>query len=44
MLSMVFITLFGLFLFIAGYYFGHQIGRTQHIRQQLSETRKNRIQ
>lgn len=44
MLSLVFITLCGLLLFVAGYYFGNQIGRTQHIRQHLSKVRKNRLQ
>lgn len=41
MLSLLVISLSGLVLFSAGYYFGHQIGSTHHIRQRLAEVRKN---
>ena len=38
----IFITsLSGLILFIMGYYFGHQIGSTRHIRKQLAKVRRN---
>ena len=33
---------FGLCLFIAGYYFGNQMGRTHFIRNYLAEARKVR--
>ena len=32
----------GLFLFLLGYYLGHQMGRTQHIRQRLNRDRRER--
>ena len=41
MLSIFVITLSGLILFIMGYYFGHQIGCTRHIREQLAKIRTN---
>jgi uncharacterized membrane protein YciS (DUF1049 family) len=44
MFSLLLITLTCICLFTAGYYFGHQIGSTHHIRQRLSESRKNRSQ
>jgi len=40
MLSILLTSLSGLVLFIMGYYFGHQIGSTRHIRQQLAVVRK----
>ena len=39
MLSIFFATLSGLILFVMGYYFGHQIGSTRHIREQLAKVR-----
>ncbi len=39
MLSIFLTTLSGLILFIMGYYFGHQIGSTRHIRKQLTKVR-----
>ena len=41
MLSILLSTASGLLLLIIGYYFGHQIGSTQHIRQELAKLRKN---
>jgi hypothetical protein len=41
MLSIFITTLSGLILFIMGYYFGHQIGSTRHIREQLEKVRIN---
>ena len=41
MLSIFLTTLSGLILFIMGYYFGHQIGSTRHIRKQLAKVRPN---
>ncbi len=32
----------GLAIFVAGYYFGNQMGRTEYIRGYLAETRKPR--
>ena len=32
----------GLAMFLAGYYFGNQMGRTEYIRGYLAETRKSR--
>lgn len=42
MLSIFIATLSGLILFIMGFYFGHQIGSTRHIREQLAEVRQRR--
>ena len=39
MLSILFATLSGLIFFVMGYYFGHQIGSTRHIREQLAKIR-----
>ena len=39
MLSILLSTLAAAVLFIMGYYFGHQIGSTRHIRQQLAKIR-----
>lgn len=39
MLSIFLASLSGLIFFIMGYYFGHQIGSTSHIRQQLEKVR-----
>ena len=39
MLSIFLTTLSGLILFAMGYYFGHQIGSTRHIREQLAKIR-----
>ena len=39
MLSIFLASLSGLILFIMGYYFGHQIGSTRHIRKQLAKIR-----
>jgi len=41
MLSIFITALSGLILFIMGYYFGHQIGSTRHIREQLEKVRTN---
>ena len=41
MLSIFITALSGLILFIMGYYFGHQIGYTRHIREQLAKIRTN---
>ncbi len=41
MLSIFVTALSGLILFIMGYYFGHQIGSTRHIREQLTKIRTN---
>lgn len=30
-------------VFVAGYYLGNQIGRTEHIRHQLAESRARRV-
>lgn len=39
MLSIFLASLTGLILFFMGYYFGHQIGSTRHIRKQLAKIR-----
>jgi hypothetical protein len=39
MLSIFLIALSGLALFIMGYYFGHQLGSTHHIREELAKIR-----
>ena len=39
MISVFFATLSGLILFVMGYYFGHQIGSTRHIREQLAKVK-----
>lgn len=41
MLSIVLTSLSGLILFVMGYYFGHQIGSTSHIREQLAKIRSH---
>lgn len=41
MLSIFLASLSALILFAMGYYFGHQIGSTRHIRQQLEKVRSN---
>ena len=41
MLSIFITTLSALAIFSMGFYFGHQIGSTQHIRQQLAKVRKD---
>lgn len=43
MLPIFLTTLSGVLLFVMGFYFGHQIGSTRHIRRNLAEIRtKNR--
>lgn len=42
MLSIFLTTLSVLILFVMGFYLGHQIGSTRHIRQQLSKIRINK--
>ena len=32
----------GIFLFLLGYYLGHQMGRTEHIRKRLNRDRRER--
>lgn len=32
----------GIFLFLLGYYLGHQMGRSEHIRQRLNRDRRER--
>ncbi|MDH5602129.1 MAG: hypothetical protein OEY78_12600 [Gammaproteobacteria bacterium] len=39
MLSIFLVTLSALAIFFMGYYFGHQIGSTHHIREQLARVR-----
>jgi len=39
MLSIFLATLSALAIFFMGYYFGHQIGSTHHIREQLAKIR-----
>ena len=39
MLSIFLATLSALVIFFMGYYFGHQIGSTHHIREQLARVR-----
>jgi hypothetical protein len=39
MLPIFLTTLIGLILFVMGYYFGHQIGSTRHIREKLAQVR-----
>ena len=41
MLSIFLSAFSALILFIMGYYFGHQIGSTRHIREQLAKVRPN---
>ncbi|MGD8483525.1 MAG: hypothetical protein PVJ63_08025 [Thioalkalispiraceae bacterium] len=33
----------GLLLFLLGYYLGHQMGVTEHIRQRLNRDRRERL-
>lgn len=42
MLSIILTTLSGLALFFMGYYFGHQLGSTRHIREQLAKVRSDK--
>jgi hypothetical protein len=39
MFSIFLAALFAFLIFIMGYYFGHQIGSTNHIRENLAEIR-----
>lgn len=41
MLAIFLTTLSGLILFAMGYYFGHQIGSTRHIREKLAKIRSH---
>ncbi len=41
MLPIFLTTLSGLVLFVMGFYFGNQIGRTRHIREELAKIRTN---
>ena len=41
MLSIFLTTLSGILIFAMGYHFGHQIGSTRHIREQLAKVRTN---
>lgn len=43
MLSIFLTSLSGLLLFAMGFYFGHQIGSTRHIREQLTKARINNV-
>jgi len=42
MLSLLIALFSGIFLFLLGYYLGHQMGRTEHIRQRLNRDRRER--
>lgn len=42
-MAFVIFTCLGICLFIAGYYFGNQMGRTQFIRSYLDQLRKEKI-
>lgn len=42
MLSLIIAVIAGLLLFVLGYYFGHQMGCTEHIRKRLSRDRRHR--
>lgn len=41
MLSILLTSASGLILFVMGYYLGHQIGSTRHIREQLASVKKD---
>ena len=43
MLYLLIIIVSGLFLFLLGYYLGHQMGRTEHIRLRLNRDRRERF-
>lgn len=42
-MAFVIITCLGIGLFIAGYYFGNQMGRTEYIRSYLATVRKKEV-
>lgn len=42
MLTLLITVVAGLFLFLLGYYLGHQMGCTEHIRKRLSRDRRHR--
>lgn len=42
MLDLLIALFSGIFLFLLGYYLGHQMGRTEHIRQRLNRDRRER--
>lgn len=42
-MSLLLIALSLIALFSMGYYFGHQIGSTHHIRQELAKSRNNNL-
>ena len=42
MLTLFISSVAGLLLFLLGYYLGHQMGITEHIRKRLSRDRRNR--
>ena len=42
MLTFLITAIAGLFLFVLGYYLGHQMGCTEHIRKRLSRDRRHR--
>lgn len=42
MYNSLIIILGGVLLFVIGYYLGHQMGRTEHIRQRLQRDRRER--
>ena len=44
MLTLVTTIVAGLLLFVLGYYLGHQIGCTEHIRKRLNRDRRHRQQ
>lgn len=44
MLPIFLTSLTGLILFAMGYYFGHQLGSTRHIREQLAKVRTDNHQ
>ena len=43
MLSIFIIGLSGILLFTVGYYLGHQIGSTNHIREELAEAKTSNV-
>lgn len=42
MLNLLIALFSGISLFLLGYYLGHQMGRTEHIRQRLNRDRRER--
>jgi hypothetical protein len=42
-MTFVILTCLGICLFIAGYYFGNQMGRTEYIRGYLARARKQEL-